>query len=165
MTTSTEFTIRYDDEVTDVIPFHTKRDERLAQTLAMRGTEEWRKRGEELMEARRLRRAATVDRKRQLRIDDWEFASWDVPDKKLAKHRDAFESMLQEVSEDSGMEPDVVAYDVMCSYLDMEVLRRTPTPKSETALAIALLRILSMDVEESLDLIERLTTFDERVGV
>lgn len=139
------------------LPFHVRRDKRLALVKSRRGTEEWRADGEALAKARAEEMALQVARREARRIDDWEWASFQVPDRKVDIALDEFEGMMIDAADDLGLgvgEADAIAYDIMVAYLSCEVMTGKPT-KAKVALAIRLLRHLSMDVEESIEFVWR----------
>lgn len=142
------------------LPFHVKREERVAALKAKRGTDEWRANGEALIIQRAEEERIAAIRKEQRRVDDWEWAAFQISDRTFHNAMDEFEGMMIDASDDLGLgvdESDAIAYDIMESFLMGEVLVGKPT-KGKVALAIRMLGHLSMGVEDALDYIERHTS-------
>lgn len=138
-------------------PPHVMRDERLATLRAKRGTDEWRENGEALRRQREEEMAFQIERRRKLRVNDWEWASFQVNERKLDIAMDEFEGMLMDAAMDLDIpfdETDTIAYDIMVAYLSSEVMTGKPT-KAKVAMTIRLLTHLSFAVEDALDFLGR----------
>jgi hypothetical protein len=96
-------------------PMHVRREQRLARTLARRGTPEWQAGGRELVaeqartealvaEQRRVERALAAERRRQ---------QAPVTDAELAKACRQVHAAIEEAAADTGLPADTVAWDIV----------------------------------------------------
>lgn len=96
-------------------PHHVRREQRLAATLARRGTPEWRQGGRELQaeqartealvaEQRRVERALAAERRRQ---------QAPVTDRELAKAVAEVQACIEDAVADTGLPADTVAWDIV----------------------------------------------------
>lgn len=97
--------------------FETRREQRLAETLARRGTPEWRADGAALVAAREEERREAARRYAAERLAERraEDARRPVSDRELDRAIRTVEAAIREAAADTGLDEHVVAHDVVAA--------------------------------------------------
>lgn len=137
-----------------------RRSARIAARLAARHSDAWRAGGAQLIEQReQLQRAEIVERAaaaQRRAVEFWEQQCRTVRSSTIAAHSAAFEQWLASAAADQSVEPESIAWDVLCSYITSEVLYGRAS-RARVAVALTLLRVVyALDTAEALDTLQRL---------
>lgn len=141
-----------------------RREQRIAARVAARHSAEWRSGGEQLtqqrVEQQRVDLAARAAAAQQRAVEFWELQCATVRPSTLTRHSSAFEQWLASAAADQSVEPESVAYDVLCSYITSEVLFGRAN-RARVAVAIELLRtVYALTIEDALDTLQRLISVE-----
>lgn len=133
------------------------RERRLAETLARRQTQDFQAGGDALLARRQAeddtRRARDAAAKRARFLASLETETLKVSALVLERHDAGFQRMLREAADDSGYEEDVIASDILDSYIGVHVKTYT---RRGAATALELYRIeLGLTIAEALTRLER----------